>query len=57
MVLLRQLFSNALARLALSSLAAANVDFVSAFNLIDFGFRGFRKGVKPSDHQVDIMDQ
>ncbi len=35
----------------------ANVDFVSAFNPTDFGFHGFRKGVKPSDHQVDISDQ
>ena len=35
----------------------ANVDFVSAFKPTDFGFRGFKKGVKPSDHQVDISDQ
>lgn len=35
----------------------ANVDFVSAFNPTDFGFHGFKKGVKPSDHQVDITDQ
>ena len=35
----------------------ANVDFVSAFNPTDFGFHGFKKGVKPSDHQVDVSDQ
>lgn len=35
----------------------ANVDLVSAFNPTDFGFHGFKKGVKPSDHQVDISDQ
>ena len=37
--------------------AKANVDFVSPFNPTDFGFHGFKKGVKPSDHQVDFSDQ
>ena len=34
--------------------AKANVEFVSEFKPTDFGFHGFKKGVKPADHQVEL---
>lgn len=34
--------------------ADASVDYVSEFKPTDFGFHGFKKGVKPSDYQIEL---